>query len=141
MFGIGSTEILIICVVALLVIGPQKLPGFLRTLGKGLAEFKRMSSDVKSTLDQEIQRADAEEREKEAKRTTQKTRKEAREAGDNTAERAPEVTPEAELAPAEPAPGVEIVQAATSSEKAGANEGDSASPEASEQKTSAGDKA
>lgn len=140
MFGIGSTEILIICVVALLVIGPQKLPGFLRTLGKGLAEFKRMSSDVKSTLDQEILRADEEEREKEAKRTTQKARKEAREAGENTVERAPEATPEAELASPEPAPGVEVVQAATSSEQTDAKE-DSASPEASEQKAPAGDKA
>ncbi|MFP4392289.1 MAG: Sec-independent protein translocase protein TatB [Desulfohalobiaceae bacterium] len=53
MFGIGTTEVLVILVVALLVIGPSKLPDVARALGKGLAEFKRMSSDVKRTIDLE----------------------------------------------------------------------------------------
>ena len=55
MFGIGTTEILIILVVALLVIGPTKLPEVAKSLGKGMAEFKRMSSDVKDTIDWETQ--------------------------------------------------------------------------------------
>ncbi|MFW6179057.1 MAG: twin-arginine translocase TatA/TatE family subunit, partial [Desulfohalobiaceae bacterium] len=55
MFGIGTTEVLVILVVALLVIGPSKLPDVARSLGKGLAEFKRMSSDVKRTIDLESQ--------------------------------------------------------------------------------------
>ncbi|MFW6326166.1 MAG: twin-arginine translocase TatA/TatE family subunit, partial [Desulfovermiculus sp.] len=46
MFGIGTTEVLLILVVALLVIGPSKLPDVARALGKGMAEFRRMSSDV-----------------------------------------------------------------------------------------------
>jgi sec-independent protein translocase protein TatB len=58
MFGIGSTEFLIILIVALVLIGPQKLPDLMRTVGKGLAEFRRMSTDVKSTLEREIQKAD-----------------------------------------------------------------------------------
>ncbi|MGM0423769.1 MAG: Sec-independent protein translocase protein TatB [Thermodesulfobacteriota bacterium] len=53
MFGIGTTEVLVILVVALLVIGPSKLPEVARSLGKGLAEFKRMSSDVKRSIDLE----------------------------------------------------------------------------------------
>ncbi|MDD4951881.1 MAG: Sec-independent protein translocase protein TatB [Desulfovibrionaceae bacterium] len=68
MFGIGSTELLIIVVVALLVIGPQKLPGLMRSLGKGLAEFKRVGADVKHTLDREVELAEQEERKKEAKK-------------------------------------------------------------------------
>jgi len=60
MFGIGTTEVLLILVVALLVIGPSKLPDVARTLGKGMAEFRRMSSDVKRTIDFEAQRADME---------------------------------------------------------------------------------
>ncbi|MDD4464682.1 MAG: twin-arginine translocase TatA/TatE family subunit, partial [Desulfobacterales bacterium] len=36
MFGIGSTELLVILVVALIVIGPSKLPDIMRTLGKGM---------------------------------------------------------------------------------------------------------
>lgn len=65
MFGIGSTELLIIVVVALIVVGPAKLPQLMRSLGKGLIEFKRMGSDVKETFDAEIERAEREDREKE----------------------------------------------------------------------------
>ncbi len=55
MFGIGTTEVLVILVVALLVIGPTKLPEVARALGKGMAEFRRMSSDVKRAVDVEMQ--------------------------------------------------------------------------------------
>lgn len=41
MFGIGWTEILLILVVALLVLGPSKLPDIAKGLGKGLRDFKR----------------------------------------------------------------------------------------------------
>lgn len=60
MFGIGTTEILLILVVALLVIGPTKLPEVARALGKGMAEFRKMSSDVKRTIDLEGQLSDME---------------------------------------------------------------------------------
>ncbi|KAB1443272.1 Sec-independent protein translocase protein TatB [Pseudodesulfovibrio senegalensis] len=69
MFGIGGPELLIIVVVALIVIGPAKLPQMMRSLGKGMAEFKRMSNDVKSTLDQEVQQAEADLRKKEAEKS------------------------------------------------------------------------
>ncbi len=65
MFGIGSTELLVILVVALIVIGPSKLPDIMRTLGKGMAEFRRVSTDVKSTLDAEVRRADDDIRKRE----------------------------------------------------------------------------
>ena len=68
MFGIGSTELVVILIVALIVIGPSKLPEIMRTLGKGLAEFRRMSSDVKSTFEAEVDRADREQRQAEAKK-------------------------------------------------------------------------
>jgi len=58
MFGIGTTEVLLILAVALLVIGPSKLPDVARALGKGMAEFRRMSSDVKKTIDFESQMAE-----------------------------------------------------------------------------------
>jgi TatA/E family protein of Tat protein translocase len=58
MFGpIGLPELIIIFVVALIVFGPRKLPELGRSLGKSLAEFKRASNELKSTLDEEI-RAD-----------------------------------------------------------------------------------
>jgi sec-independent protein translocase protein TatB len=47
MFGIGMTELLIILAVGLLVIGPKKLPELARSLGKGLAEFRRASTEMR----------------------------------------------------------------------------------------------
>ena len=50
MFGIGMPGLLIILVVALLILGPAKLPQVARSLGRGLAEFRRASSELRSTL-------------------------------------------------------------------------------------------
>lgn len=63
MFGVGTSELLIIFLVALLVIGPSKLPDIARALGKALAEFRRVSSDVKRQIDLEVQLADLEKKE------------------------------------------------------------------------------
>lgn len=50
MFNLGFTEMAVIFVVALLVIGPQKLPELARNLGKSLAEFRRASNDLRRTI-------------------------------------------------------------------------------------------
>ena len=50
MFGIGISELILILIVALLVIGPQKLPDLARSLARGLAEFKRASSEFKESF-------------------------------------------------------------------------------------------
>lgn len=50
MFGIGFTEFILIVVVALIVIGPDKLPDIAKTLGKAFVEFKRAGEEIKRTV-------------------------------------------------------------------------------------------
>ncbi|KHF25681.1 MULTISPECIES: Sec-independent protein translocase protein TatB [sulfur-oxidizing symbionts] len=57
MFDVGFWELLIIGIVALLVIGPERLPGVARTVGAWTGRAKRFVSSVKSDIDQEL-RAD-----------------------------------------------------------------------------------
>lgn len=65
MFGIGTTELLVILVVALIVVGPKKLPQIAKTLGKAMGEFKRVSTDLHRTINTEIERDEQKNREKE----------------------------------------------------------------------------
>ncbi len=51
MFGLGMWEILIILGIALIFIGPSKLPEIAQMLGKGLREFRRATNDIKSAAD------------------------------------------------------------------------------------------
>jgi sec-independent protein translocase protein TatB len=47
MFGIGMTELMVIFVIGLLVLGPKRLPELARSLGKSLAEFRRASTELR----------------------------------------------------------------------------------------------
>lgn len=55
MFGpLGISEVILILVLALLIFGPKRLPEMGRTIGKGLAEFRKASTDFKRTINAEL---------------------------------------------------------------------------------------
>ena len=61
MFGIGFPELLLIAVIALVVIGPQRLPDLARALGRGFAEFRRATDELKQTFEEETRAARSQE--------------------------------------------------------------------------------
>ncbi len=66
MFGIGSTELLVILVVALVILGPKSLPGIAKTLGKVMGEFRRVSTEFQRTMNAEVAQDEHEKLKKEA---------------------------------------------------------------------------
>jgi sec-independent protein translocase protein TatA len=52
---LGTTELMVIALVALIIFGPRKLPEIGRSLGKGIAEFKRASDEFKRTWEYEVE--------------------------------------------------------------------------------------
>jgi Tat protein translocase TatB subunit len=61
MFGIGFPELLLIAVIALVVIGPKRLPDLAKALGRGFAEFRRATDELKQTFEEEARVARAQE--------------------------------------------------------------------------------
>ncbi len=62
MFGIGMPELMLILALALIVLGPKKLPDIAKALGRGLAEFKRATEDLKSQIEVESRVSETRER-------------------------------------------------------------------------------
>jgi Tat protein translocase TatB subunit len=50
MFGIGISELIIILIIALIVIGPHKLPDIAKALGKAFSEFKKAAEEIKESV-------------------------------------------------------------------------------------------
>lgn len=61
MFGLGVGEILLILAIALIFIGPERLPDLARSLAKGYAEFRRSFDEVKNTIEKDMRALNVEE--------------------------------------------------------------------------------
>lgn len=60
MFGLSGTELAIVLVLALLLLGPSKMPELARSLGKAVRDFKRATGDIRNTVESEFYRMDQE---------------------------------------------------------------------------------
>lgn len=71
MFGIGTSELLLILVVALIVLGPKNLPKIANTLGKAMGQFQKASRDFQRTINTEIALEEEQERKKQEAQKTE----------------------------------------------------------------------
>lgn len=89
MFGIGTPELIIILALALIVIGPKKLPEMAKSIGKGLAEFKRASNDFRRNIEEEAMAAEEKERAGAGASAKEATRTEPEKAAEPLADKVP----------------------------------------------------
>ena len=125
MFGsIGMTELIVIMVVALIVIGPKRLPELARTLGKALGDFKRATSDFQNSFsmedDYDLDVLDEEAKEKEKKAGAEESDEDEEEEEGGTAEQTaePDQTETDDLPPEAGDAAPEAEAAATESDAA-----------------------
>lgn len=98
MFDIGATELLLIVIVAVIVIGPKDLPLALRTAGRWIGKMRRISAHFRSGLDAMIREAEMDELEKKWKAQNDKIMR------DHPADAPPEMEPTGALPSPSPPP-------------------------------------
>lgn len=132
MFGIGSTELLVILLVALVVLGPKSLSTVAHTLGKAMGEFRRVSTEFQRTLNTEIAFDEHSKKKKEAEEELF-----GEEKGGDAVAKTTEATPAPSTAspvPAAPTPAGTLNDAQALAPQEGAEAAVSPAPESSGEK-------
>ncbi|PLX97119.1 MAG: twin-arginine translocase subunit TatB [Desulfuromonas sp.] len=62
MFGIGMPELILLLALALMILGPKKLPDLARALGRGFAEFRRATDELKGSFQAEVRTSETRDR-------------------------------------------------------------------------------
>lgn len=121
MFDIGWSELVVVAIVAVLVVGPKELPAMLRTIGKTVGNLRRMAGDFQRQFDQALREAELDEVKKEIKAPFQPledARKSAQAFQKKVADSVLELEGEASETHANPAPPADGAKAPQPVEKA-----------------------
>jgi sec-independent protein translocase protein TatB len=104
MFGLGLGEIVLIGVVLLLFVGPERLPGFMRQVGKYYAQIRRTSDDLRRAFTLEADRMDADERYAKLQERRRQAEEARRKAAEEAAAKGQAVQPPTHAPSTKPAP-------------------------------------
>lgn len=72
MFGIGTSEILIILLIALLVLGPKEIPKVARTIGRTMRDLQRAKNELRQTIDAEFEEGEVKSNQDDSKKEENK---------------------------------------------------------------------
>jgi Tat protein translocase TatB subunit len=103
MFNIGSQELLVILIIALIVVGPQRLPELSRSIGKGLREFRKVQDEVKDMVKIDLEPEPTPVQRKPASPTAPGVHRTPKPATAPTVEATPPIPPEGSPTAEEPA--------------------------------------
>jgi sec-independent protein translocase protein TatB len=129
MFDIGWSEILVIAVVAVVVVGPKELPRMLRSFGKTMGTVRRMSNHFKRQFDEALREAEREAGLDETKKQLQAATKplsDIRKDFDATVRQASASTPKPAPAPEKPAADTHLAEPVKTGAPTPAHESDAA---------------